>query len=486
MEALREREADTAAGANPPGFSAAALLQGRILRSVPASGAGFRSPGPASVGGAAADLQRCLGLLDSALSTAPDELGATTFPEAADFAEIAEELSRRVEYLQLLAAAAVEKTRSEAIIAAGSTRRTVGWTTGWGTDNAVAATTSATVTTTATASAAASYPMATGIGLPGHAMPANHEEVAAALATATISSRAGTIITTALERVRHIPDSNSLARMEHSLTRTALENDQDFLTRIARRWVEAIDQDGTEPSEQELRHRQGAFLRRTRRGLHHVEIFATAEQYEHLLTVMNVATNPRNANSPGRGAPDNPTADSRNDSVSTNRTGAGTADHRDLLNRLETSAAQGPRGPQAGSGTFIHTGPASPATIRKIACDADIIPIVLGGNGRVLDIGRTTRIFPSHIRKALTARDQGCAFPNCTMPAPWCEARHIDYWSRGGSTSTANGVLLCTHHHHLVHKEQWKIRVTSGVPWFIPPPHIDPKQEPRQNHHHRT
>ena len=70
--------------------------------------------------------------------------------------------------------------------------------------------------------------------------------------------------------------------------------------------------------------------------------------------------------------------------------------------------------------------------VRKIACDADIIPVLLGSEGRILDIGRTTRIFPPHIRKAITARDQGCAFPGCTIPAPWCEAHHITYWSHGG------------------------------------------------------
>ncbi len=119
-----------------------------------------------------------------------------------------------------------------------------------------------------------------------------------------------------------------------------------------------------------------------------------------------------------------------------------------------------------------------PNTIRKIACDAEIIPVLLGSDSRVLDIGRTTRIFPPHIRKAITARDQGCAFPDCTMPAPWCEAHHTTYWSHGGTTSTENGTLLCNHHHHLIHKEQWRIDMDNGVPWFIPPPHIDPPKHP--------
>ena len=132
---------------------------------------------------------------------------------------------------------------------------------------------------------------------------------------------------------------------------------------------------------------------------------------------------------------------------------------------------------------MLFTGPVTASTVRKIACDADIIPVLLGGEGRILDIGRTSRVFPPHIRKALTARDQGCAFPGCTIPAPWCEAHHITYWSRGGPTGTENGALLCSHHHHVIHKEQWTIQIRTGIPWFIPPPHIDPRQKPRRNYY---
>jgi hypothetical protein len=156
-----------------------------------------------------------------------------------------------------------------------------------------------------------------------------------------------------------------------------------------------------------------------------------------------------------------------------------TIDYRDLLDTLEQGT------PGRGTGSFTFTGPVTAATVRKIACDADIIPVLLGGQGRILDIGRTTRIFPPHIRKALTARDQGCAFPGCTIPAPWCEAHHTTYWSHGGTTSTENGTLLCSHHHHLIHKEQWHIQVKTGIPWFIPPPHIDPHQQPRRNSYFR-
>ena len=96
--------------------------------------------------------------------------------------------------------------------------------------------------------------------------------------------------------------------MEHALTRTAAENDADFLARIARRWTDALDQDGAEPSEELLRQLQGAFLRKPRHGLQHLEIFATTDQFEHLLTVMNTATNPRTGPDTGQGTATGDTA----------------------------------------------------------------------------------------------------------------------------------------------------------------------------------
>ena len=130
-------------------------------------------------------------------------------------------------------------------------------------------------------------------GLAGQPVAAVHEELGAAVAAGEVASRAATSITVALEKVRHACDAGAWARMEHALTRTAAGNDADFLLRVARRWTDALDQDGSEPSVELLRQLQGAFIRRPSHGLHRLEIFATTEQFEHLLTVMNTGTNPR-------------------------------------------------------------------------------------------------------------------------------------------------------------------------------------------------
>jgi hypothetical protein len=129
-----------------PGLGAVALLRGRRLRSVPASA--FRTDCVASDGGAAAGfgatgfgaasdrLQLCLVLLEAAVESAPGELALAGFPAAADFAGLAEEIARRAEHLQLLSAGAVDRTRTEAINAAGPASKAAGWTTGWGHDEA--------------------------------------------------------------------------------------------------------------------------------------------------------------------------------------------------------------------------------------------------------------------------------------------------------------------------------------------------------------
>ncbi len=124
----------------------------------------------------------------------------------------------------------------------------------------------------------------------------------------------------------------------------------------------------------------------------------------------------------------------------------------------------------------------SAAHTRMLLCDADIVPVVLGGRGEVLDVGRAMRTATPAIRRAVTARDKGCAFPGCDRPPEWCDFHHLIWWCRGGPTSADEGCLLCPYHHAEIHREHWKARRgRDGLPEFIPPVWVDPDQKPRHN-----
>ncbi|MEU1396327.1 DUF222 domain-containing protein [Micromonospora zamorensis] len=141
---------------------------------------------------------------------------------------------------------------------------------------------------------------------------------------------------------------------------------------------------------------------------------------------------------------------------------------------------------QLGSGTLDTGLHLTPEAVRRLACDAGILPAVLSGAGLPLDIGRQRRLITGPLRRALVLRDGGCAFPGCDRPPRWCDAHHIEHWADGGQTSLANAVLLCGHHHRHLHHSDWTVRLAGdGHPEFVPPSWLDPEQLPRRNHYHR-
>ncbi|MDF1489687.1 HNH endonuclease signature motif containing protein [Tessaracoccus caeni] len=90
------------------------------------------------------------------------------------------------------------------------------------------------------------------------------------------------------------------------------------------------------------------------------------------------------------------------------------------------------------------------AELRTLLCDANILPVVLGGDSEILDVGVTRRFVTPAIRRALSVRDKKCVFPSCTVPDAECDAHHVVPWVRGGPTSLGNLVLACPHHHGLL------------------------------------
>ena len=118
----------------------------------------------------------------------------------------------------------------------------------------------------------------------------------------------------------------------------------------------------------------------------------------------------------------------------------------------------------------------APSAVRRLACDAEIVPAVLGSGGQVLDVGRTHRLVTAALWTALVLRDHHCAFPGCSRPPVMCHAHHIRPWAEGGPTSLDNLVLLCGHHHRLIHSSRWRVRISveDQRPEFLPPTKGDP------------
>ena len=127
------------------------------------------------------------------------------------------------------------------------------------------------------------------------------------------------------------------------------------------------------------------------------------------------------------------------------------------------------------------------AEMLRVASDAQLIPIVIDKAGVPLDVGYAYRTCTTHIRHCLNMRDEGCVYPGCTIPAQWCEAHHLIPWislspdQPRGKTKLDNLALLCTFHHHVFEKWGWVLYMDDGLPWWIPPVHVDPDQKPIRN-----
>jgi hypothetical protein len=118
------------------------------------------------------------------------------------------------------------------------------------------------------------------------------------------------------------------------------------------------------------------------------------------------------------------------------------------------------------------------SAVRRLCCDAEIIPVVLGSASEVLDVGRLARLVTPAIWRALVARDQHCRFPGCNRPPLMCHAHHVVHWADGGPTSLANLVLLCGHHHRLMHASPWEVGLADGQVFFTPPPVVARQRPP--------
>ncbi|PQZ95940.1 hypothetical protein CQ018_01200 [Arthrobacter sp. MYb227] len=123
----------------------------------------------------------------------------------------------------------------------------------------------------------------------------------------------------------------------------------------------------------------------------------------------------------------------------------------------------------------------SAATARRMACNAGILPLVMGSKSQPLDLGRKVRYFTKAQKRAIAARDRGCANPGCSMPVHRTEVHHIKPFSENGKTDVSNGLLLCIRCHTAYHAGHFEVVVISQIPHVVLPASRDPLRLPRRN-----
>ncbi|HET9847143.1 MAG TPA: DUF222 domain-containing protein [Candidatus Dormibacteraeota bacterium] len=145
--------------------------------------------------------------------------------------------------------------------------------------------------------------------------------------------------------------------------------------------------------------------------------------------------------------------------------GSGSRPHLIIRASVETLAGvSGAAGGELDDGTVI---PAE--TVRRMACDAAISRIIAKGE-REAETTRASRTIPPSTRRALAARDHGCVVVGCNRPARWTDAHHVEHWTRGGPTVMSNLILLCKHHHRLVHEGGATLQQIETARWRLIPP----------------
>jgi hypothetical protein len=289
----------------------------------------------------------------------------------------------------------------------------------------------------------------------------------------------------------------ALQKAERELLGWCRSFDPREVARLGRRLFEVIDPDGAEAREAKLLERQERDARRRRHlsfvadgfGLHHLRGQFDPESAAVIAAALDGLAQPlpSTAEGPDPRSPGQRYADAlvevcrRQLAAGDLPTRGGEKPQLILTMDLETLRRS------VGSGLLDTGNPLSPDTVRKLACDAGIVPALLGTDSQPLDLGRAARTFTPAQHRALGLRDgAGCAFPGCDRPIAWCDAHHIVHWIDGGATDITNGVLLCCYHHTLIHHGDWTVRMAGDRrPEFLPPPWIDPQRQPLRNYLHR-
>ncbi|WP_405057228.1 HNH endonuclease [Kribbella sp. NBC_01505] len=319
---------------------------------------------------------------------------------------------------------------------------------------------------------------------------------------ATLNPDLAKVIVSTLEKAPSTVPVDVLDVAEREMIQAAQHTNPRELAKFGRDVLARLDTDGPEPAEDEAQAKRSLRLRDVEGGVKISGFLpgATGEQFKtqvHTLAAPHKTVDgerdPRSLeerqadalaviSDAAAGNPDYPGVPHLTVTIDFNDLKNALTDIPDAFNSSAVhatgaaggSGATSAAGGSGGMGELVFGGNLSAGAVRLLACDAAILPIVLGGDSQPLDVGTEQRFVNRYIRRALNKRDKGCVV--CKAP-PWmCHAHHVIHWVDGGPTSLQNLALVCAAHHRAVHKNQWTITISGGVvqvtrpSWADPPP----------------
>ncbi|WP_193509490.1 HNH endonuclease signature motif containing protein [Cryobacterium sp. BB736] len=335
--------------------------------------------------------------------------------------------------------------------------------------------------------------------LQGEELPAAFPRVASALESGELGVDSAHTIIRGLSSVRDRVSSDGIRAAELELTAaatgsgpdSALPASADEIRIQTELWKLHLDQDGTLRNEERAMRMRGVRLGRERDGLIPIYGGLMPDVAGKLLAVFNACLSPRTAPAflreeelaAARLEADPRTRDQQRHDV--------LAGIIDIASRSADVPTMGGAAPtvmvtvrasdlNSGKGVGFIDGidtAISLTAINQLACAGGTQRIVITEQGCIMELGSPERLFTNRQRRAITARDGGCAIPGCHVPASWCEIHHVIPAVEGGETHVHNGVLLCWFHHRTIETSGWLIRIIEGVVQVKAPRWLDPTGE---------
>lgn len=322
--------------------------------------------------------------------------------------------------------------------------------------------------------------------LTGEVLPARYPAVAAAMAVGEISPEYGRVIASSLDRLPTAVGEQARETTEAHLVDCARAWDPVTLSRRATRLEAVLDPDGLLVTEAEQVRRRELSIRKTTHGMWRLTGLLDSEAANIVQTAVEPLAQPR----PGPDGERDPRSAGcrRADAlVQLAQWGLGHPEmpaHGGVRPQLVATVTLAELEQRVGVARLNNGDPITVPRLLQRAGEVDAVLAVFGHHGEVLHYGRSQRTAPAALRRALQARDRGCAFDGCDAAPLWTEAHHVKYWSAGGTTDIDNTALHCKPHHRLIHHSDWRTVIIHGMPHTIPPAWIDPRQRPRRNQTH--